>query len=86
MKKPKLYPLGDYHPERKIPIGGRIHGSVMAINSKQFRCPKKGEWFLSGAVPMAYKAPNDLNQEYYIATIVKVTEIIEYVLEEIPNE
>lgn len=31
------------------------------------RCPKKGEYFLSGAIPVAYKAPNDLSTEYFIA-------------------
>jgi hypothetical protein len=86
MKKPKLYKLIDYHPERKWASNGIVSGSVMAINSKQFRCPKKGEWYLSGAIPGAYKASNDLNTKYYIATLVKVTEIIEYVLKEIPNE
>ena len=89
MKKPKLYKLLDYHPERKWGSNGIVNGNVMAIGSKQFRCPKKGEWYLSGAIPGAYKAPNDLNTKYWIATLVKiteVTEIIEYKLEEIPNE
>jgi len=31
-----------------------------------FRCPKKGEYFISGAKPRAYKAPNDLNTKYLI--------------------
>lgn len=32
-----------------------------------YRKPKKGEWFLSGAVLYAYKAPNDLNTCYLVA-------------------
>lgn len=31
------------------------------------RAPKKGEYFLSGAIVTAYKAPNDLTTEYFIA-------------------
>jgi hypothetical protein len=31
-----------------------------------YRAPKKGEWYLSGAIPEAYQAPNDLTQCYYI--------------------
>jgi hypothetical protein len=82
-KTPQLYKLADYHTDRKWTTNGIVHGNVMAINSKQFRCPKKGEWFLSGAIPAAYKAPNDLSQEYWIATIVRVKILTEYVLEEI---
>ena len=79
MKKPKLYRLMDYHPERKW----ATHGGVMAVNSREFRCPKKGEWYLSGGIPGAYKALNDLNTKYWIATLVKVKVITEYVLEEL---
>ena len=86
MPEPKLYILGDYHPDRKWATNGIADGSAMAINSNKYRCPKKGEWYLSGAIPMAYKAPNDLTQEFFIATIVKVTKKTEYHLEEIPNE
>ena len=84
MKKPKLYKLLDPHPERKWAASGVIlDGNVMAINSRQFRCPKKGEWFLSGSIPGAYQAPNDLSTEYWIGTLVRVSVITEYVLEEI---
>lgn len=31
-----------------------------------FRAPKKGEWYLSGAIVEAYQAPNDLTMEYQI--------------------
>jgi hypothetical protein len=31
-----------------------------------FRAPKKGEWYLSGAIVEAYQAPNDLTDEYQI--------------------
>jgi hypothetical protein len=41
-----------------------------AINTGVKRPPKKGEYYLSGATPMAYKAPNDLSQAYLIAEII----------------
>lgn len=83
MKKPQLYKLLDHHPERKWTTGGIVDGNVMAVNSKEYRCPLKGEWYLSGAIPGAYQAPNDLSQEYWIATLVKVKVITEYVLEKL---
>jgi hypothetical protein len=32
-----------------------------------FRAPKKGEWFVSGAIPYAYRAINDLSTKFLIA-------------------
>lgn len=33
-----------------------------------FRCPNRGEYFISGAIPMAYKARNgSITQAYWIA-------------------
>lgn len=43
---------------------------TVAIKTPEFRCPKKGEYFLSGAIPMAYLAPNDLSTPYWIMQIV----------------
>jgi hypothetical protein len=31
-----------------------------------YRRPKKGEHYLSGAIPQAYIAPNDLSSEYLV--------------------
>ena len=31
-----------------------------------YRAPKKGEWYLSGAMPSMYKAPNDLGMEFLV--------------------
>lgn len=36
------------------------------------RPPKKGEWYISGAKPVAYKAPNDLTQKHVLAELVRV--------------
>jgi hypothetical protein len=32
----------------------------------EFRTPLRGEWYLSGSIPAAYCAPNDLTGEYHI--------------------
>ncbi len=61
VKPPKRYPVEN----------GRGTGSY-AINTRVKRCPKKGEYYLSGAVVMAYKAPNDLSTEFLIAEIISV--------------
>ena len=34
------------------------------------RCPKKGEWYISGAIPEGYKASNDLRTPFHIGTLV----------------
>lgn len=36
-------------------------------NGEPMRAPKKGELFISGAVPVAYKAKADMTTEYFIA-------------------
>lgn len=44
------------------------------------RCPKKGEWFLSGAIIEAYKAPNNLTTPYKIAKLLLTeTKVMEQV-------
>jgi len=35
----------------------------------EYRRPKKGEWYLSGAIPKGYQAPNDLSQEYLVINL-----------------
>ena len=60
MKKGKLFPIAE------------VHTKLMAISTGEFRHPKKGEYFISGAIPEAYLTPNDLSCPYNIATRVKV--------------
>lgn len=38
----------------------------------EFRCPRKGEFYLSGAIIGAYAAPNDLSSPYWIARPVEM--------------
>lgn len=37
------------------------------IATGEFRAPKRGEFYLSGAIVQAYRAPNDLTSAYHIA-------------------
>lgn len=39
------------------------------------RCPKKGEYFLSGSTITAYAAFQDMTSEYYIARLVEVRRV-----------
>lgn len=45
---------------------------VQAVKTGEFRNPKRGEWYLSGAIPEGYKAPNDLSSPFHILKLVKV--------------
>lgn len=36
------------------------------VKTGEFREPKKGEFYLSGAIPEVYDAPNDLSTKYHI--------------------
>jgi len=47
---------------------------IMAKATREFRTPKKGEWYLSGAIVEAYHAPNDFlpKSRYWIAQLVVV--------------
>jgi hypothetical protein len=61
---------------------GEFFGSVLPIGKDrnkrykatgEFRAPKRGEYYLSGAIIQAYRAPNDLSQEYWIAVLYELT-------------
>lgn len=42
------------------------------VRTGEFRAPKAGEWYLSGAIPVGYRAPNDLTTEYHILRLAAV--------------
>lgn len=90
-----LYPVADSVPyEQRKELGlGNGHGiacTILGIQAKNVhakrtgekRCPKKGEWYLSGAYVAAYRAREDLTSEYHIAVLVKTkTETITTIVE-----
>lgn len=52
-----------------IPRGGStIFADHCECVVQDYRAPKKGEWYVSGAKPQAYQAPNDLGMEFWIVT------------------
>lgn len=71
----KYYPLGDRVPN----VFGKDQNNYRAKVTGEFRPPKKDEWYLSGAIVAAYRAPNDFNTEYHIAKLVKVRRVEYYV-------
>ena len=75
-----LYPLGEWPTTAEskalgITTSDRILGSnratVHAKPTGEFRCPKAGEWYLSGAEVRAYHAPNNLMTKFYICKLVR---------------
>jgi hypothetical protein len=62
-----LYPV--------IPNKVLIDRSFKARWTGEKRCPKKGEYFLSGAIIAACEAFSDMQTEYHIAEIVETETI-----------
>lgn len=64
-------------------MGGFRPKSMRAVWTGEMRPPRKGEWYLSGAIVEAYRAPNDLSTPYHIAKLVKVEErIVKVIVQE----
>ena len=49
----------------KLPAGTRF------VKAGYMERPLKGQWYISGAVPAAYRAPNNLSQVHVIAYPVR---------------
>ena len=65
----RKFPLADPLPESlqdELPPGVC---TVFARPSGETRPPRKGEWYLSGAIVEAYRAPNDLSTPHLIADL-----------------
>lgn len=80
----KFFPVADHVSLAELRALGKeitdvryaFTGDIRAKATGEFRCPKKGEWYLSGAIVEAYKAPNDLNVKFQIAKLVRIKTII----------
>lgn len=71
MNGTKRYPIcenGAAAREMALTLGQVIQGGF-AVATPEFRPPRKGEWYLSGARIGAYQAPNDLTESFRIAKI-----------------
>jgi len=51
---------------------GKAYPKEARWDGQPARCPKKGEYFLSGAQPTAYRAKADMTTPYYIAVPVEM--------------
>lgn len=55
---------------QRLNVTGRIpNRRIVAAFTGEVRPPKRGEWYLSGAIVEGYKAPNDLSTPYHIAKL-----------------
>lgn len=52
-------------------LGMGVNGVHAQWDGNPRRCPKKGEWYLSGSIVEAYRAPNDLATPFHIARLVR---------------
>lgn len=69
----EFYPLGDTPKMGELWwLGTKSPQNIMAIKTGEMRSPKADEWFLSGAIPRAYKAMSDVSTPYYILKLVRV--------------
>ncbi|HUS98156.1 MAG TPA: hypothetical protein VMX97_15625, partial [Hyphomicrobiaceae bacterium] len=57
--------------------------NVRAIATGERRPPSKGEWYLSGAIAEAYRAPNDFSSPYHIAKLVRVKTVTTTTIEQV---
>lgn len=71
LQLPKKSKHGDwdrmYSPAPSLGMG--VPGVHARWDGKPPRCPKKGEWYLSGSTIEAYRAPNDLTTPFHIAEL-----------------
>jgi hypothetical protein len=76
MANNKIYPTRDYPTLAELQtLGVKNNHNVQAVATGEFRPPHAGEWYLSGAIVQAYRAPNDLSTPYHIARLC-VTETL----------
>lgn len=59
-------------PEGVYPGAGAFTVTKLFRKTGEFRAPKQGEFYLSGAIVAAYEAPNDLTTAFHIAKEVKL--------------
>jgi hypothetical protein len=66
VRRDGLYPVA----EGEALPAGNTRTNTMARWTGEFRAPRSGEWYLSGAIVEAYRAPSDLTMEFHIARLV----------------
>ena len=59
------------------PVEGKGQ-NIRGFKTGVIRPPRAGEYYISGAIPIAYRAVNDLTTAYHIAGLVEVKQITTY--------
>lgn len=82
----KTYPLASPYSVMDHPLTRSApEAKVRAVRTDEFRPPRAGEWYLSGAIPAAYRAPNDLTTPFRILRLVAVREVTVEVISPLPE-
>lgn len=68
VKRGEVYPIAEEDKAKAPAVSGAVKTAARWTGER--RAPKAGEWYLSGAVVEAYRAPNDLSSEFHIARLV----------------
>lgn len=63
----------------------RWRGHVRAKSTGEFRAPRRGEWYISGSAPQAWRAFNDLETAYNIAVLVHVETVTREIIREVQS-
>lgn len=77
----KLTVVGKVAPGGRYPAaegrgGGRVEAGTVFEWTGEFRFPRAGEWFLSGAIVEAYYARTTITTEYHIAAPIRTVQLI----------
>lgn len=75
LKPEAFYSVNDRIPSDILDKLGGKRENIRAIYVGEKRMPKKGEWYLSGAIIEAYCAFNDLSAVFPIAKLVQIKKI-----------
>jgi hypothetical protein len=59
---------------------------IKCVRTGEFRAPRKGEWYLSGAIPEGYRAPNDLATDFHILKLVRVIPMTVYEIKDLSED
>lgn len=72
----KTYPIAEQLNRKECealglayPFKGGGQWFIRVFRTGEFRNPKAGEWYLSGAIPEGWRACNDYNQPFWICKI-----------------
>jgi len=77
MSATRTYPVDDRPPG----VSHSVARTLRAEATGEYRPPRAGEWYLSGAIPAAYRAAADYAQPYQIARLVSVVRTVTETLE-----